>query len=345
MSSKVQLFRTKPYIILCYEALFRQLKPQYRKNQILLNEYYNHQAGFQGEKYSDYTVSIFPHKDAYIYQGIRLKNGPYFFQIDTLIVAKTFILILEIKHWKSEIEYDSNTHQTTQNSDDKRKAFRSPILQANNQKMQLTSWLQKRHFPNLPIETIAILSNPATILTYKGESEEFHHKFIHLDHLPAILEQHYANYTRPYLDHGSMNKLNNALLKNHTPHKPDLIKQFGITNDHLIKGIECNDCSYSPLIYKKRKWYCSNCDKFSETAHVQKILDYFLLINPMITNKACRELLLVESPRVVYRLLNSMNLRYTGNNSARKYFAPRLDEYPQDYTLPSKSKSVFSSLF
>ncbi|GGA64474.1 nuclease-related domain-containing protein [Ornithinibacillus halotolerans] len=342
MSTIVHLKRYKPYNILCFEALFRALKPQYRNNQVLLNDFSNEVAGFQGEKYTDYMVSIYPHKNAHLFRGLRLRLGPYHFQMDTLIVTSTFLLILETKNWKSEVEYDPSTHQTTQNDGSKKKGFKSPVLQANNQKLQLASWLQKHRFPPIPIETIAVLSNSSTILTYKGESNEIQNKFIHLDNLPSIFDQHYTNYTKPIVNQATITKLNHMLRKSHTPYKPDYLSKYGITNQYLVRGIVCNNCDHYPLIYSSRTWHCSNCGKKNKLAHEQKILDYFLLHKPTITNRECRELLQIDSPKVVYRLLNSMNLRYSGKNLGRKYLAPKLEEYPQELNFPMK-RNIFQS--
>jgi hypothetical protein len=338
---QVKLFRVKPYNVLCYEALFRWLKPQYRNNQILLNDYSNYLAGYRGEKNADYTVSIYPHKNASIFQGIRLKVGPFHFQSDTLIVTSMFILILEIKNYAREVEYDSDTHQLTQSDGATKKGYKSPILQADTQKLQLISWLQKHRFPPIPIETLAILSNPSTILSFKGDLD-VRQKFIHLETLPSTLDRIYSNYPQAVINHETINKLNKLLLRGNTPHKPDLLKQYDISDELLIDGIGCTHCDHFPMIYKKQTWYCSNCRQTDKNAHERKILDYFLLKGPTITNKECRNLLKIDSHKIVYRILQSMQLKQTGQNRGRKYHSPKLSDFPQNSSTPVKKKSVFS---
>ncbi|WP_026909363.1 nuclease-related domain-containing protein [Paucisalibacillus globulus] len=338
---QIKLFRVKPYNILCYEALFRWLKPQYRNNQILLNDYSNYLAGYRGEKNADYTVSIYPHNNASIFQGIRLKVGPFHFQTDTLIVTNMFILILEIKNLAKEVEYDSDSHQLTQSDGTKKKGYKSPILQAATQKLQLTTWLQKHRFPPIPIETLSILSNPSTILSFKGDLD-VSDKFIHLETLPSILDRMYSRYSQTVINRETINKLNRLLLKENTPHKPDLLKQYDISDDFLIDGIGCEHCEHYPMIYKMQTWYCSNCGQTEKNAHERKILDYFLLKSPTITNKECRNLIKIDSHKIVYRMLQSMPLKQTGKNSARKYHAPKLPDFPQNSSTPIKKKSVFS---
>jgi hypothetical protein len=338
---KVVLPRTKPYALLCYEALFRSLLSHLRENKTLRDEFGIHQAGYRGEKNADYVLSTYPHKSAYIFQGIRLKAGPFNFQIDTLMVTSSFILILEIKNFKGEIEYNPKTHQIIQFDGDQKKSQKNPILQAEAQKRHLTYWLQQSGFPPIPIETLGVSVNPSSILTYRDESVSAMN-FIQLDSLPTSLDNLYKTYTKNIYDSGTIQKLNRKLLRNNTPHKPNFIKQFNIADRHLIKGISCIDCQSSPLQYKGRKWICHRCGKKDSKAHEQKILDYFLLFDPTISNRVCREILQINSPKVARRLLYSLNLDISGKYYARKYHSPPLDKFPQDSFITIEKRSIFN---
>ncbi|WP_047981156.1 nuclease-related domain-containing protein [Ornithinibacillus contaminans] len=333
-------YRTKSYTLLCYEALFRCLKPNYRKHKFLIEEHANYLAGYRGEKSADYTLSIYPQKDAFIYQDLRLKNGSFFFQIDTLIVTNKFMLILEIKNLKSEIEYDSTTQQLIQHDGERKKGYKSPILQAQTQKLHLTNWLQQFNLPPIPIETIAVLSNPSTILSYTGD-KDISNKLIHLETLHSKLAELYSTFISEKYDQNTLRKLNKLLLREDTPYKPNLLKQFNILPEHLIDGIACPSCNIFPMQYSKRRWNCSQCGSEDKNAHERLILDYFLLHKSVIRNKECRDLLKIDSQKTAHRLLNSMNLKYSGENSGRKYHSPPLAAFPQDSYLPNANKSIF----
>lgn len=230
--------RVKNYIIICYEALFRRLKEQYRNNKRLNDDdYSNHVAGFSGEKKADYTISFYPHKNSMIYQDLRLKNGPYAFQIDNLILSETFILIIENKHLAGELEYNSDSQQLVQKNGNSKKGYKSPIHQAATQKLHLLSWLQTFNFPLIPIETLVVLSNPATILENSQDDPSFFHKFIHLESLPAKLNELYGKYPQQVLDRNRLMQLNEFLLKSDTPQQPNLLTQYNIQEKHLINGI------------------------------------------------------------------------------------------------------------
>jgi Nuclease-related domain len=333
--------RTKPWAILCYEALFRWLHPHLRENKQLQDDHASYRAGFYGEKNSDYIVFSYPHKNAYIYQGLRLKIGPFHFQIDTLIVTPNFILILEVKNFKGELEYNPTTQQLIQYDGEGKRTQKNPILQAETQKRHLTLWLRHFGYPPIPIETAAVSTNPSAILRtpYEGTGPI---KFVQLDSLPIIFDNLYQSFSKPAIDQITIKKMNKKLLQEHHPHKPDLIKQFGITNRHLVKGVPCTKCEFNPLEYRNKVWKCSRCGYCEPNAHERKILDYFLLIQPTISNKECRKLLQIDSPKVTRRLLQSMNLKNSGKNYSSIYHSPTLEDFPQDSPIPINKRSIFN---
>lgn len=332
----IKKYRTKPYSLLCYEALFRRLKKPYRLNKTLQEDYLSFLSGFRGEKNADYTLSIFPHKNSQIYQDLRLQNKQFNFQIDSLLITQSFILILEIKNLKGEVEYNVTSQQLIQNDGVKRKGYKSPILQAETQKMHLTTWLQRINFPPIPIETIAVISNPSTILNNNGNQQ-----LIHLESLASQIAFLHAKYPKKILDQHMLKKLSRHLLKDNQPHKPDLIKQYKISEELLVEGIPCPACETSPMLRSRGKWMCPNCLHYDSKAHVQPILDYFLLYKNRISNRELRKYLQIESPRSAYLILQSMNLKFTGKNHGRVYHSPNLEQFPQDSNVPIEQKSIF----
>lgn len=332
-------FRRKPFVILCYEALFRNLKEQYRTNEIVLADYNRFYAGFRGEKDIDYNLSIYPHQDFFILHDIRLQIYNSHFQIDTLILSKRFICILEIKNWQGELEYNSDLHQLVQKIGDKKIAIKDPIRQAEVQKAHLKMWL-KKHGIEIPIETLVVISNPATIINVNPGDPTIFNKLIRTESLHLSLTRLNELRTREILTNSQAIKVKNKLLNENIPNHPDLIKKYNITPKHLIKGIPCPSCGFNPMERIYKKWSCPKCLRTDSNVHERKILDYFLLHNDTITNRQCRELLQTSSPRIAYIALNSMNLKSTGKNKARKYLAPQVSDFPQNSEFPNKS--IFS---
>ena len=73
------------------------------------------------------------------------------------------------------------------------------------------------------------------------------------------------------------------------------------------------------MMRKWGKWLCGSCSFISRDAHFTALRDYALLIKPTITNRELRTFLHVESEYVATRLLNSLNVPYTGSTKDRVY--------------------------
>lgn len=332
--------RTKPYNVLSYEALFRQLQENYRRNGVINSDYQSYYAGYRGETSVDYKLKIIPHKHYLYYFGLRLNNHSLFFQMDTLILTKKFICILEIKNYKERLIYDSDQKQLIQVVDNKEICYKDPILQAETQKMNLNYWLETRGITNIPIETLVISANPSTIISNLQNNPAFYKTFIHAEGLPFRLQEIDANYSKEILNQTTYKKLNDLLLKGDLPLKSNLIEKYGVTDKHFIKGVICTKCFGSPMTYNYGKWHCRSCQHSDKKAHERRIYDYFLLKKDTITNRECRELLQIKSPKVMNKFLKSMSLKRTGNTSATKYHAPQKKDYPQQSSFPNSRKSV-----
>ncbi|MFL6560683.1 MAG: NERD domain-containing protein, partial [Bacillus sp. (in: firmicutes)] len=98
-----------------------------------------------------------------------------------------------------------------------------------------------------------------------------------------------------------------------------ILDKYQINKTDLLTGVLFPSCNH-PLVRKKRKWYCSTCDKFSQDAHLNALKDYFLLFDSKITNKQFREFAHIKSHDTAKRLLHSVYLNYSGTKKGRIYF-------------------------
>src|SRR5690606_9828205 len=128
---------------------------------------------------------------------------------------------------------------------DQKKSQKNPILQAEAQKRQLMLWLQHFGIPPIPIETISVSANPSSIITYSDDTFT-PKKFIQVESLPTLFDTLYQTYTKKVYDPVSMQNLNRKLLSENTQYKPDLIRQFDISERHLVKGLVCMNCNRYP---------------------------------------------------------------------------------------------------
>ncbi|SFE10197.1 Nuclease-related domain-containing protein [Lentibacillus persicus] len=342
MFSTTIKYREKSHELLAYEALFRRILEKYRLHEAIVSEYKRVKAGYDGEKNVDYKLSTYPDKDFFIIQGIRLKNPPFPFQIDTLILTTKALYILEIKNQKGTFAYDSEQQQMTQTVDGEVRSFKDPILQAEAQKDHLRGWLARHGIFNMPIETLVVIAYPTTIIKNVRDEPDVYQKIIHNESLHENLDRRHRCYTRDILSFTQLKKICQTLLDEDIPLRTDILAQHGISAQHLIRGIPCRNCGHYPMTRVYKNWKCAKCSAVSKNAHERVILDYFLLHNPTITNKQCRELLQINSRKTAYTLLRSMALNTSGNNKGTIYYSPSVKNFPQNSAIPITFNNAFA---
>nr|WP_285876798.1 nuclease-related domain-containing protein [Fictibacillus phosphorivorans] len=90
--------------------------------------------------------------------NIRILHMGYYFQIDTLLFTKKFLLLLEIKNYTGHIYFDDKFGQLVRKLNDKLDYFEDPLEQVR-QKYHLLQILKKKKFPDIPIEHLIVFSN------------------------------------------------------------------------------------------------------------------------------------------------------------------------------------------
>lgn len=328
-------YRNKSYALLIYEALLRQLKENFWFNDKIIAGYKKEKAGYDGERAVDYTFSTFRRNDFVILRGLRLRNPPFYFQIDTLILTKKFICILEIKNYKGIFSYDSKQHQLTQNVNGRINSYKDPILQAEAQKNHLKTWLVHRGFFNIPIETLVVVAYPSTIVENVHQDASVYNKIIHTASLQLQIERLNNLYSKDSLTISSVKEIGRQLQQADEPLRTNILQQLGFTEHHFIEGVLCTKCNQSPMKRLYKKWLCPECENADKKAHEQVIFDYFLIHRDTITNSQCQQILKIKSSRTPHTLLTGMGLRQSGNNRTRKYHAPASQGYPQKSYIPA----------
>lgn len=311
--------RTIPEKILILEALLRRLQKTHPKIPQIESELAKSYAGYRGEQSIDYHLTFLPEKDYLILQDLRLSNGKYFFQMDTLLLSQYYALVIEIKNIAGTLFFDQQFHQLIRTNSDSEDGFADPILQAINHKRQFSQWLEQHKMEPLPVEYIVAVSNPSTIIkTNPGNAlvlEKVCHAAFLLQKIKCFNEQN----PKVKYDMGSLKKLAKLLVKKHTPLQSNILQKLEIEKSDIIIGVRCPECSSIPMKYERRTWVCPRCQHKSKDAHIEAIQDYFLLINIKITAHQFREYLRISSISAASKLLTSMDLPYTGERKGRVY--------------------------
>ncbi len=126
--------------------------------------------------------------------------------------------------------------------------------------------------------------------------------------LRVTIETLHNNHTKEYLSTKDLKKLKNLLIKRHTLHDPDLLSQLQITKDELLTGVHCPHCFTIPMERIHGKWICLACKTVSKDAHLNALRDYYLLIQPTITNQQLRNYLHIDSRKTASYLLQSLKM-------------------------------------
>ncbi len=254
------------------------------------------------------------------------------------------IYILEIKNQQGTLKYDSKLKQMIQEIDGKIISHKDPILQAEAQKTQLREWLAMHGIFNIPIVGLVVIAYPSTIIENVREDPDVYNQIIHRESLHQHLTRLSNNHPDNILTNAQLKKLCHTLKAKDIPLWTDVLAKHGVSDRHLIKGTPCQQCGYAPIQRLNKNWKCPKCSSINPKAHERTILDHFLLHQQTITNKECRNLLQIDSPRMAYNFLNSMNLRKSGNNRGRIYYSPSIQSFPQNSKVPVNFQHHFAKL-
>ncbi|RSK51740.1 nuclease-related domain-containing protein [Bacillus canaveralius] len=317
--------REIPLIVQKLEALQRRTPPDHTKIPIIKENLSKSLAGFKGETSIDFPLSFLPEENYFILHDLRLHDQQHYFQIDTLVLTHTFLLILEVKNITGTLVFDQVFHQLIRKVDEKEEVFPDPLIQIFRQESQLKKWLENHRLPDIPIASLVVVSNPYSFIRTTPENINPQQKIVHRDFLPQKIKQLENLYHESKISEKELKKIIRQLEKQHTPLDQSILNRYQMTKDELIKGVHCTNCYYLPIFRIYGTWYCPACSLKDRNAHLSSLKDYCLLIGSTITNSELRDFLQISSPSLTNRLLKSLNGTYGGMNKARVYCLPFKD--------------------
>lgn len=181
--------------------------------------------------------------------------------------------------------------------------------------MQLRKWLSLHDLCNIPIESLVVISSPRTII--KTSDEILPNKIIHGANLPNRIKQIENQYKEEAIS--NINGLINQIMNGHIPQRQNILVQYKVKEEELLKGVQCEECFTMAMLKEKQGWRCQNCNSTSKQAHLRALQDYTLLFGMITTNSKLRGFFNMQSSSAVKRLLQTMKIPYTGNNKGRTY--------------------------
>ncbi|WP_254052799.1 nuclease-related domain-containing protein [Bacillus sp. V59.32b] len=300
--------------------MLRRLLQNHPKRIAVKEDLSKRKVGFQGEENVDFHLKFLAPNYYSIFHDLRLQNGQGHFQIDTLLLSRKFALIIEVKNLYGTLFFDKHFNQMIRIANNKEEGFPNPVMQVARQKMQLQKWMAEQHLPTIPIEYLVAINDSRTLIKTDNENSDILEVVCHADHLINRIATIQEKITKEKYKPNEVRTLTNLLIAKHKPRSEDIKQLYGIHKTELITGVQCPICKISAMERKSGKWYCKACQAKSKDAHYQAIEDYFLLINPTITNPQLRWFLNISSKYVASKLLSTLNLPFTGEGKGRVYF-------------------------
>ncbi|WP_245734182.1 nuclease-related domain-containing protein [Sporolactobacillus nakayamae] len=317
--------RTMPYILRQLRALKRRLPPSHPQFALICQDEKNRSHGYNGEvAINFYLADLADDNDFFIYHGLRLPTNHSFFQMDTLILTRSFLLIIEIKALKGSIYFDPVFKQMIRTFNGKVDGFRDPIVQVKRQNDCLSRWRATHRFLQTPIEDFVTFSNPETILKTEPGNSIIPSKVCHMHQVPDRIQTFTRAPVKIRLTDLERDRFNDQLLRAHTPLIQNVLELYHLTAQDLITGVQCPSCRRIPMNRIHSAWHCSTCGHRSKDAHLALLDDYFLLVSNTITNREFRHWAHLSSPDLANDLLKKENLTRIGNCRSSSYRNPEL---------------------
>ncbi|MGC4376588.1 nuclease-related domain-containing protein [Fictibacillus sp. Mic-4] len=319
--------RKKSLKIQKLEALLRRLPTSYPKRKSIEDELARRSAGLYGENSLDFHLSFLSDERYHILHDVRLlDHKDRYFQIDSLLISPYFLLILEVKNYSGTLTFDQISNQLIRENNGVVECFPDPFLQVRRQMLQLEWWLQKNKFPQLPIASFIVISNPHTLLKAIPNDPKIFQKVMHAAALPFKVEKLERMYKKEWLNLKEIRKISRLLIKQYIQLDDSVLDQYQISKKELLTGVQCTNCFSLPMQRKRGSWFCPHCKHSSKDAHLSSLHDYALLVGTTITNHQAREFLQIPSISVTSKLLTSLKLQHSGSLRGRKYELSYLDE-------------------
>lgn len=310
------LDRKTPKSILILEALLRRLDLNDRDFPYFQEYLSRLKVGHEGEHRVDREWFEMPYlNEHYLFFNYEIENEFGFsHQIDTLLLTKHFLLILEVKNIAGRIDYDEDKHQFTRTRPNGTEdTLTNPFDQLYRHEEFLQRLLSKMKI-TLPIEKAVVMANPSSIIGNVPKSPPIFHASGLRSFIKYCLARHESQLTTSQLNKLAKHFLSSAISRDF---------DLNISFDRIRKGVLCENCDYSvTMTYRRGIWSCPKCGLQSRKALLQALNDYRLLISDRITNREFREFFNIDSMYAASKILSRLNLETVGDKKGRYYIIP-----------------------
>ncbi|MYL71498.1 hypothetical protein GLW00_11565 [Halobacillus litoralis] len=309
--------REKSLELLKLESLLNRISTHHPLREEIANRHGRLSAGHFGETTADHYMEYLPRR---CLQDVRLHDGIQPLQIDTLLISKKCLVILEVKNYKGGLHFDLDQQKLIRTIEGKSEIFQDPFIQVELQKFQLNRWIKRSGFPSIPIYSFIVIANSNASLTFQGEDLSKRKRVIFVKQLPTHLTTFIESFKGENVwtdDH--LNEFSSRTKAEYIPYDLNVMKQYGISKDELNRGAPCPSCRILGMIRRRDHWLCGQCGTKSKDAHLHLLRDHQLLIGDTITNAEFRASAGICSVKVARTLLNQCCSHNNRHSKARIY--------------------------
>ena len=293
----------------------KRLPLNHPKQEVIKERINSINAGFGGEERLDHLLKHFDPEYPYlIIQDLSISTNVDF-QVDTLLVTQSCVILLEVKNLSGKLRFTVNPsalHQTKASGEER--GYQSPLVQAEVIKWKFESVLKSLDF-NLPVYAFLVIAYPNQIVVDTPPGS------VIWSADEVMIRLHNFNMPPELISEYEMNQLGQRLLNLSSEFNPfPLAAKHGISASEIGNGVYCPVCKTIKMVRCKRSWYCSNCKLKSSDAHHEAIRDWFMLIKPSISAAECKVFLELEHLSTARNILKNPLYKRVGNNKMRRYY-------------------------
>lgn len=303
--------RILPKSIQIYKRLLHRLPSNHPIRQEIEAKIHMAEAGFVGECYVDNFLKqvTFP-KHYAILKDIHIALHKHsYLQLDTLIITKKYIAILEIKNIKGKISFQRSPEQLIREWNGEISSFKCPEQQLKRHVQKLHILLKQLKI-NLPIKSLIVLAYSKTHVALPPQLATITMGCDIATHIEEF------NSMPDILSTQAFNKLLSAISLQSTEFIPKpLAPTHQLDRAHIATGLICPSCHLKITTQN----HCPSCKISKRLMQQQAIEDWFYLYKDTISNSECVHFLELKDKFAANYLLNKLNLDKISHYKSRRY--------------------------
>ncbi|MFX3675290.1 MAG: nuclease-related domain-containing protein [Paenisporosarcina sp.] len=292
--------RLKPPILQVYTRILNRLPSSHPTRKDILSQLDMTSAGYNGECQVDHYLKQISLEEPYaLLKEINLKLTDHsFLSMDTLIITRKNVCILEIKTIKGALTFQEKPAQLIRDLDGVLTALPCPDQQLIRHMKRLKRWFDKNNI-HLPIFGFIVLPYSKTRVVIPPKET----KIIFGRDIGNVLEE--LDAVQPIISREKFDEIVELMNNSQTFYIPKpLMVRYPIKDEDVKYGLMCSHC-YQTI---KGEKFCPNCRASTRNCKKEAIEDWLYLVKNTINNRECVKFLGLKNKHAASYLLRSLNL-------------------------------------